>query len=104
MNAHPHRYGAPMGSPSFPIPDSLPDRSIRLALVPINAGGYDRSGTYWGLGMPLYYASWETDTDSQSAFIRASCRYYAARKLHIPESKLIRQTIDPDLERLDAVR
>lgn len=50
------RYGAPMGRPSnayIPPPGSR----VRLFRVPINNGGYDRGGAYWGIGDPLYCAS-----------------------------------------------
>lgn len=50
------RYGAPMGRQSSKgytvTADALP---LRLVRVPIDSGGYDRGGAYWGLGEPMYY-------------------------------------------------
>lgn len=45
------RYGAPMGRR-----DATLDWGARLYLrqVPIDSGGYDPGGAYWGLGQPLY--------------------------------------------------
>jgi len=40
----------------------------------INSGGYDRSGSYWGLGNPLYQYESEADT---SGTIRARNRAHA---------------------------
>lgn len=50
------RYGAPMGRRGHPIQhdDDLP---MRAARVPLDSGGYDRGGAYWGLrprGLHLY--------------------------------------------------
>ncbi len=30
---------------------------MNLIRCPLNSGGYDRGGAYWGLGEPLYYYS-----------------------------------------------
>lgn len=50
----PCRYGAPMGrrdqDPS-PTPDQL-----HLVRVPLDSGGYDPGGAYWGIGQPLFCA------------------------------------------------
>lgn len=45
------KYGAPMGRV-----DGQPDDGLRLYLrrVPLNSGGYDAGGAYWGLGTPLW--------------------------------------------------
>ena len=34
-------------------------KSVRVYRVPINQGGYDRDGEYWGIGMPLYCAQYD---------------------------------------------
>lgn len=63
------RYGAPMGRKSF-YP-AFPGQEVKLHLqkVPINSGGYDSGGAYWGL--PVYdrsddswgflYRAWSSD-------------------------------------------
>jgi hypothetical protein len=50
--------------------------------VPINAGGYDPGGAYWGTGQPLYVAfDTEADTEySQEMFIRADDRRHAKQQ------------------------
>lgn len=62
-------YGAPMGRKSF-YP-AFREQSVKLHLqkVPINSGGYDSGGAYWGL--PVYgrsddswghlYRAWSSD-------------------------------------------
>lgn len=47
------RYGAPMGRKTFGL---VIEPGVRLNLhrVYLDAGGYDRGGAYWGLGMPIY--------------------------------------------------
>lgn len=54
------RYGAPMGRGARGEGkyDILPHaRPMYLVRCPLNSGGYDRGGAYWGLGEPLYYYS-----------------------------------------------
>lgn len=60
------RYGAPMGRPNGHVD---PDATGPFALqrVPIDSGGYDRGGAYWGLGEPLY---WFEGTDGAGTFFR----------------------------------
>lgn len=54
------RYGAPMGRPSFGH-GADPTTPFSLVRVPLNSGGYDRGGAYWGIGQPLYwYCAYET--------------------------------------------
>lgn len=38
----------------------------------LNNGGYDSSGTYWGIGAPLYY--YESENGMDSGYIRTSSR------------------------------
>lgn len=45
---------------------------MHLARVPINSGGYDAGGAYWGLGDPLYCA-WSEDPDL-IVYVRAHSR------------------------------
>lgn len=50
------KYGAPMGRPSRGggTVDAI---TFDLQRVPLNSGGYDSGGAYWGIGSPLYWAS-----------------------------------------------
>ena len=47
------KYGAPMGRPHD---HSNKDAKVRLFYVPLNSGGYDSGGAYWGIGQRLYAA------------------------------------------------
>ena len=50
-------YGAPMGRMSNALDHDWPPKWRRAARVPLDSGGYDRGGAYWGLrphGMHLY--------------------------------------------------
>lgn len=78
--------GAPMGRHSYGIAENCERRSIRLFRVPLDSGGYDRGGAYWGLGEPLYMA---TDGDSFRATVRASSRFGALAKLEIEPELLV---------------
>jgi hypothetical protein len=72
------RYGAPMGR--YTGPDFLDTSAGRIYLrrVPINTGGYDTFGAYWGLGAPLWEAQ---DQDGNGRIFRARDR--AAAKADI---------------------
>jgi hypothetical protein len=72
------RYGAPMGRHTGPDFLDVDAGRIRLRRIPINGGGYDRGGAYWGLGAPLWYAE---DVDGNSQFFRARDR--ASAKAHV---------------------
>lgn len=48
------KYGAPMGRPNSGH-GAEPTTKFEVKLVPINSGGYDRGGAYWGIGRPLYF-------------------------------------------------
>ncbi len=60
------RYGAPMGRQSDNI--SMSEGTGTLHAVPLEDGGYDSGGAYWGLGLPL----WCVVTEDGRAFFRAS--------------------------------
>lgn len=82
------RYGAPMGRKSDHLEGlivSETDTRFTLRRVPINNGGYDSGGAYWGLGEPLFWWSitiTEGDAvDECSGFMRARNR--AAAKASI---------------------
>ena len=47
------RYGAPMGR--FSLTTRIDwDARLYLRRVPLDSGGYDRGGAYWGRDIPLY--------------------------------------------------
>lgn len=87
------RYGAPMGrsnvAPANWQADPEP-RSLRLVKVPLDAGGYDAGGAYWGLGgKPLYCLA--TRAGEPLAFVRAGTRLTAAMALGVPQYALARR-------------
>lgn len=88
------KYGAPMGRPShnvltdkqgrtFELTATTDARPFRLVRCPLNSGGYDRGGAYWGLGAPLYY--YEGPLSDIDGFVRGVTREAAkaaVRKIH----------------------
>ena len=69
------KYGAPMGRAAVRSIEVKgqhygPSRKMHLRKVPLDAGGYDRGGAYWGIGSPLYVAY----DDDFRAFFRADDR------------------------------
>jgi hypothetical protein len=52
---------------------AAPSRSLRFRLgrVPLDDGGYDKGGAYWGIGKPLWFAS---NQDGEGLWLRAECR------------------------------
>lgn len=68
------KRGAALGRPTVKgSPDY--DGKLNLNQVDINNGGYDRNGTYFGLGQPLFwYASEDATID---AVVRAANRQEA---------------------------
>lgn len=82
-------HGAPMGRHTGPYYLETAAGRIGLARIPLNRGGYDPGGAYWGLGAPLWYAY---DCDGNSQFLRATSR--AAAKAIIlkdwPDAKFFR--------------
>lgn len=83
-----NEYGSDMGRPTY-MPGA-PSQPIKLHLerVPIDRGGYDRGGAYWGLGDPLYVAH----AEDVQLFYRAKSRddAKAATKLDIPGATFYR--------------
>lgn len=90
------RYGAPMGRSGDylgALTGTTGDdwRPFTLRRLPLDAGGYDAGGAYWGLGEPLFYwhtASVEipqgrTAPEIAHGYIRAGNR--DAAKAHIAE-------------------
>lgn len=74
----PSRYGAPMGRHTGPDYLETAAGPLSLQRIPINSGGYDRGGAYWGLGAPLWYVA---DQDGNSQFFRAASREAAKAKI-----------------------
>jgi hypothetical protein len=72
------KYGAPMGRVSW---RGRPQSPVRLFRVPLDQGGYDTGGAYWGnrrTSESLYCA---TDGDNYRLFIDAPCRDDAVRQV-----------------------
>lgn len=64
------RYGAPLGRRTRWAAGPFFGR-VRARRVPLDKGGYDRGGAYWGLGAPVWYVY---DTDGLDMFVRARTR------------------------------
>lgn len=67
------KYGAPMGRRSTPLTGKC-----RLQKVPLDSGGYDSGGAYWGFGQTLWVAQ---DENGNQCFVRANSREQAKREL-----------------------
>ncbi|NNU17536.1 hypothetical protein HK107_14485 [Parvularcula sp. ZS-1/3] len=77
------KVGARLGRPSREGSAAVPWR-FSLGRVPINCDGYDRSGTYWGIGAPLYrYAAEgpDSESDEPEGYFRAANRDTAKAEL-----------------------
>jgi hypothetical protein len=60
---------------------------VTLHRVRLDAGGYDRDGIYWGIGLPLYFH--QNYDGSVAGYLRAEDResaIFKAEKLHQPGS------------------
>jgi hypothetical protein len=83
------RYGAPMGRINRGHNASAERWYLRR--VPINNGGYDRGGAYWGIGAPLWNAY--TEDGETDVFFRARDRDAAKahmRSEHDPAARFFR--------------
>lgn len=78
------RYGAPMGRHAVPDLDTTRG-TVRLFRAPLDSGGYDSGGAYWGHGGPLYCAM---DRAGDMQFTRAGSREEAALNLGLPAPAL----------------
>lgn len=60
-----------------------------LQRVRLNQGGYDRTGTYWGVGQPLYWYCMDAPGWEWEAHMRADNREHAKAKIRelYPEAK-----------------
>jgi hypothetical protein len=47
---------------------------IRLFRIKINKSGYDATGQYWGIGLPLYHYEFELDNYIEQFDLRAENR------------------------------
>lgn len=63
------------------IPADYNGEKLHLRRVPLDSGGYDPGGAYWGTGTPLYCAYGETETEQVYAFVRGASRKEAIAKL-----------------------
>jgi hypothetical protein len=81
------QYGAPMGRASRNALDT--SERLYLRRVPLNGGGYDRGGAYWGHGLPLFVAM---DCDGDTLFLRARSRNAAKASLleDMPDARFYR--------------
>ena len=69
------QYGAQMGRESdlsYGTTDTL-----EIRRVPIDSGGYDPGGAYWGSGKPLFFVS---DEEGRTRYLRASDAEQAKRE------------------------
>jgi hypothetical protein len=65
------KYGAPMGR-GHSVEPLL--GKVRMRLVKLDTGGYDKGGAYWGTGAPLYYAEGD---EAGYVYVRGASREYA---------------------------
>lgn len=80
------QYGASMGRPESYVSVD-PAGRLRVYRVPLDRGGYDPGGAYWGTGAPLYCISgdgvgriFSTDT-TFTRYVRAYSRAEAYRAI-----------------------
>lgn len=73
--------GSATGRHSSPPGPCTPGAKFHLARIPIDSGGYDPGGAYFGLGGPLYraYSSEGNGEEVQECFCRAENREAAKR-------------------------
>ena len=75
------QYGAQMGRRTINANNYSGER-LHLRRVPIDSGGYDPGGAYWGLGAPLYCAFGHLEGgDPVESYARAKSREEAKRLL-----------------------
>jgi hypothetical protein len=86
------RYGAPMGRAAregYIV--TINSRPMYLVRCPLDSGGYDAGGAYWGLGEPLYYYAAQPE-GLIDGYVRGRTREKAkeaVRKLH-PHARFFR--------------
>jgi hypothetical protein len=73
------KRGAAMGRPTVDADDRTAPVKLYLRRSYLDNGGYDRNGTYFGIGAPLY---WCADADGEIDFmLRARDRADAKRQV-----------------------
>lgn len=79
MTPYEQRAGSPRGAPFGRINGRLRYAAgkVHLRQVPLDRGGYDPGGAYWGVADPLWCA-WQGD---QSVYFRAADRSAARAEL-----------------------
>jgi len=84
------RLGAPHGRAEYPLSDA--PRSVRLFRVPLDSGGYDQGGAYWGHGAPIYCFAQppEQGQPCPRRFVRAHSRIEACLEAEMPAALLLR--------------
>lgn len=85
------RYGASMGRSDYgPTPD-IPVK-VRLQKVPLDSGGYDPGGAYWGNGMTLWRAESASEEFDYTRYFRAPSRKLAKETIlqDYPEARFYR--------------
>lgn len=83
--------GAPMGRGCTMDPET--DTKLHLRRVPIDSGGYDPGGVYWGIadakhGVNPLYCAWASCSPRVVCYIRAASRDVA--KSHFPNARFYR--------------
>lgn len=70
------------------------EKAVRFTLqrIRLNGGGYDRYGTYFGSGAPVYWYAATIGADEVDAVIRADSREHAKRiiRAQYPKAKFYR--------------
>ena len=69
--------GAALGRPT--VAGSYTGTRLRLVRTRLDSGGYDRNGTYFGIGAPLYWCA--SDDGDIDYILRAGDREAATRKV-----------------------
>ena len=80
------KYGAPLGRHNTNNITNAEAASVHH--VPLNAGGYDAGGVYWGHGQRLYRAVW--DDGKSECFVRAKSRDEAIALFELEPHQLLR--------------
>ncbi len=80
------KRGAAMGRPSDHSPGFAGKLTVKR--VVLNSGGYDRNGTYFGIGAPLY---WVASEDSEVDYMLRAADRASARAMVLvkyPDAKV----------------
>lgn len=71
-------------------PDPDCDQRLYLRRIPLDSGGYDKGGAYWGFGQALWWVG--SEDGSVDHFLRASSREAAKASVRqdIPAARFYR--------------